>query len=455
MRPSAVHRGRAERRRHVFEKRPLLFAVVGALRHRGGEVVDLPVRRDREVQRVGAPVDEHHAILAPRAVGAARVDVGDREQVRTGERFGDGAHLAGVLDQREVFAGMKTRAAQQHGPSEIQRRQQRGPVGRHQLAPRDAHDRRRHHARDRGESPSVRGAAGGAYRRGTVHDRRFAASERRFDDAERAFAAIRFTDRVEHDAVRRQRRGAGIRFGDEGGDFEDAVVEQMLDRDVAAGRRGEQQHAHRRRRAAVGRDLDGAVGERLAPGALGRLAMPAPLERRREPAVRFAQVGIEPQRVLEAAAGSRDLVVLEHHLAEPNVRGRVPGMPQGRLREEDAGRLRVARRDQQTAERHHRLAVRAVAREHVEVRALGVVAQPERLEQPGALEPEPDLRVLVGFELRVDGPQTLRLSQPPRSPRADGPRVLHEVGSYGRRLTTRWDRRLQGESADGPNAGLR
>ena len=392
--------------------------------------------RDRQVQRVGTAVDEHHAVLAPGAVLAPRVDVRDRQQVGAGQRLGGLVQPCGVLDERKVLAGVEARTAQQHRPFEVERREQGRPVGGRQLLARDAHDARRHHARDREKPLRVLDATRRAHRRRMVHDRRLAAAERGLDDVERPLAAIGFGDRVEHDAVRRQRARAGIRLGDQGRDFEHPVVEQVLDRNVAAAGRRQQQHANRLDGAAVRRDLDRAVGKRLAPLALGFFAAAAAFQRRRVAATCFAQGGIEPQGLLERGGRRVELVVLEHRFAEPHMRRRTVRIPRRRLEEEDASGLGVARRDEQLAERDHRLAVAAVASEHVEVRAFGVVAQAERFEQPGAFEPQRNRGTGVAFEMLFEGSQPVGLGHPARRPRAERLTFLHARGWYGHRLTT-------------------
>jgi hypothetical protein len=76
--------------------------VLGAGRHIGGKVVNLPVAGDGGVQRVQPSIDRHRAVLARLTVRPARVEVAENRQVVAG-KFGQcRGQLAGCLDSKEM-----------------------------------------------------------------------------------------------------------------------------------------------------------------------------------------------------------------------------------------------------------------------------------------------------------------------------------------------------------------
>jgi len=99
--------------RHIGEKLRLLGPVFGISRHAGREIVHLPVGRDGEMQRIQLPIDHHHAVLSRHPIGAAGIEILDRENLLARQCSRGGGELSGLLDAHEVLSGMESGRPQQ------------------------------------------------------------------------------------------------------------------------------------------------------------------------------------------------------------------------------------------------------------------------------------------------------------------------------------------------------
>ena len=90
--------------RHVFEELRVFGAVLGIVRHIGGEVVNLPMAGDGDVQRVQFAIDHHHAVLADFAIRPAGVEVTENGQILAREFGQRRGQLRDSLDAQESDA---------------------------------------------------------------------------------------------------------------------------------------------------------------------------------------------------------------------------------------------------------------------------------------------------------------------------------------------------------------
>ena len=111
--PSASHRARAKYAGHIREKAPFFLAMRGIRRHIGGEVMHLPIGRDREMERIERAIDDHDAIFARHAVGAARVEIIDRQQFIARQLIDGGGEVFAPFDPDKMPAGVEARRTQQ------------------------------------------------------------------------------------------------------------------------------------------------------------------------------------------------------------------------------------------------------------------------------------------------------------------------------------------------------
>ena len=74
-----------DNRGHLTQETVFLGTKCWVGRHRGGEVMHLPVHRNCQMQRIGCTVNEHHPVFTGHAVGSARIEILDRQRITTGQ----------------------------------------------------------------------------------------------------------------------------------------------------------------------------------------------------------------------------------------------------------------------------------------------------------------------------------------------------------------------------------
>ena len=99
--------------RHVVEERFIDTAVFRRVRHVGLEIMDLPVARDRQMQRIDFAVDDHDAELAIEAIGIARIELIDQANIVAGKLRHSGDQLGEIFDANKMPAGVKARRPHQ------------------------------------------------------------------------------------------------------------------------------------------------------------------------------------------------------------------------------------------------------------------------------------------------------------------------------------------------------
>ena len=100
--------------RHIGQEFRFFGAVFDAICHVGAEVVDLPVLRDGQMERIKLSVDHHHAVLPSASVRTSRIEICDRqhfilrpsrprEASHCGSEFRLGLDLAKMLSHVEAW----------------------------------------------------------------------------------------------------------------------------------------------------------------------------------------------------------------------------------------------------------------------------------------------------------------------------------------------------------------
>jgi hypothetical protein len=97
----------ADGARHIGQKRRFFRAMLRALGHVGGEIVHLPFLGDRQVQRIDLAADDHRAVFAHAAVGTARIDILNDQDVGSGDRVQGGREPVRGLDPTEIVSRME------------------------------------------------------------------------------------------------------------------------------------------------------------------------------------------------------------------------------------------------------------------------------------------------------------------------------------------------------------
>ncbi len=234
------HRAGAQHGRHIFEETAFFLAMAGIAGHVGAEIMYLPVRGYRQVQRVRHAVDEHHAVFAGHAVRAARIQILDGQQFLCGQS-GDGRRQGvAAVDPDEMPSGMEAGPAQQYREGQIAVGEYRG---RGQRA-----DCRCDHALERGQPARVFGAPREAHPRRRIDHRRGAARDDFLGARQSGVAKIGVPHGVYDERVRRQWQGGIMEFGIDRGNRKLPIADPQLRRNIAAARRDqhEQRHAHPR-----------------------------------------------------------------------------------------------------------------------------------------------------------------------------------------------------------------
>ena len=373
----------------------------GLGRHVGGEVMHLPRGGDREMQRVEPAVDHHRAIFPRVAIGAPRIQELDRPERVAGQRSDRRGEAGGAFDAHEMAAGVEAGAAQQKRKAQALAREERRRVGRLERGAGEVRHARHDEAGNSGEAARVLEPRRGAHRVGPIDHRRRAAREERSGRGERGSGAVGIADRVEDETMRRQRDIGAAKFGDDGRDAEQPVIEQEAGRDVAAARRDEEQQRLPLARAAIGQIPQEAVAEAERAMAVGRLLLAELGQGLRHALMRRGEIGRERQRAFVMFARLRERAVLEQEIGEVDLRRGIAGMARRSLAVKRARGAAIALRVEEIGKVVERAEMRRRAGQHREIILLGLLGAAERCQQPRA--PEARLHALgIGQELRRD-----------------------------------------------------
>lgn len=70
-----IHRKRTDYCRHVFQKRGVFCPMLRIVRHLRSKIVNFPMVRNRNVQRIDLPIDHHRAVLAGFSIGTSSIEI--------------------------------------------------------------------------------------------------------------------------------------------------------------------------------------------------------------------------------------------------------------------------------------------------------------------------------------------------------------------------------------------
>ena len=101
------HSPLSQRGRHIFEEPLFLGPMCVAGQHVSGEIVDLPVGGNRQMQRIESTADAHHTVFARQAVLAARVQILDGKKFVPRQCCDRFRHVTKVIDPQEMLPGME------------------------------------------------------------------------------------------------------------------------------------------------------------------------------------------------------------------------------------------------------------------------------------------------------------------------------------------------------------